>query len=73
MITRNLTKRLKQLEERILPQREIHLLRVVYANGADGAEVGGYTVGPGYGSQAAADAERNGRASRDEWGIWEAE
>lgn len=45
MITRNLTKRLKRLEERILPQREIRLLRVVYANGTDGAALGGYTVG----------------------------
>jgi hypothetical protein len=56
MISRNLTKRLERLEERMLPPREIHLIRVVYANGPDGAPVGGYTVGPGY-------------SSRDEWGI----
>ncbi len=49
MIRRNLAKRLERLEERILPPRDIHLLRVVYSN-ADGPAVGGYTVGPGYGS-----------------------
>ena len=49
MIRRNLAKCLERLEERILPPRDIHLLRVVYSN-ADGPAVGGYTVGPGYGS-----------------------
>ena len=56
MITRNLVRRLERLEERILPPREIHLLRIVYADGPDRVPVGGYTVCPGYGPQ-------------DKWGI----
>jgi hypothetical protein len=70
MISRNLTKLLEQLEGRMLPSREIHLLRVVNAKGADSAPVGGYTVGHGYGSQSQAlGAGSQGRASRGEWGI----
>jgi hypothetical protein len=49
MISRNLTKRLEQLEGRMLPPGEIHLLRVVYVDGPDRVSVGGYAVGPGYG------------------------
>jgi hypothetical protein len=56
MITRNLVRRLERLEERILPSRNIHLLRIVYANGPNGEAVGGFTIGPGCGPQ-------------DKWGI----
>jgi len=62
MISRNLTKRLKRLEERILPPTEVHLLRVVFVD-TDGTEVGGFTVSPW------AVGEIQSRASRDEWGI----
>jgi hypothetical protein len=64
MISRNLTKRLEQLEGRILPPREIHLLRVVYAEGPESPPVGGYTVG-----LRSLDAESEAPASRAEWGI----
>ena len=67
MITRNLVRRLERLEGRMLPPREIHLLNIVYVD-RDGTKVGGFTVGPGYGSQAFGVGSE-GRASRDEWGI----
>jgi len=56
MITRNLVRRLERLEDRILPPREIHLLRIVFANGPNATPVGGYTLGSGCGPQ-------------DKWGI----
>jgi hypothetical protein len=56
MITRNVVRRLERLEGQMLLPREIHVIRVVYADGPDGVPVGGYTVGPGCGS-------------RDKWGI----
>jgi hypothetical protein len=68
MISRNFTKRLERLEGRSGPPRVIHLINVLYATGPDAAPVGGYTVGPGYGSQAPG-AGSEGRASRGEWGI----
>jgi hypothetical protein len=68
MISRNFTKRLQRLEGRLLPPRVIHLINVVYVDGPDRVPVGGYTVGPGYGSQAPG-AGSEGRASPGEWGI----
>jgi hypothetical protein len=68
MTSRNLIKRLEQLEGRILPPREIHLIRVVYGNGPDRLPVGGYTVGPGYGPQATGEPSER-PAPSGEWGI----
>jgi hypothetical protein len=67
MITRNLVRRLERLEGQMVPPRDVHLLNIVFVD-TDGTEVGGYTVGPGYGSRCP-DAEGQGRASRAEWGV----
>ncbi len=64
MISRNLTKRLKQLEGQMLPPRELHLIRVLYVDGPNRVPVGGYTVG-----LRSLDTESKAPASRAEWGI----
>ena len=69
MTSRNLTKRLQRPEEQKLPSRETDLVRGVYANGPDGAAVGGLTpLALGHGSQSP-KAENRGSGSQAEWGI----